>query len=115
MPSATGYQPLYSSAYATTVSRNPLERAATRLFRRMNSRRGLMLALNGAATGGTATVQEKRVAHSTTNLGGVRSIETMTYVNRATTAADETAGDNVLNKTSRIATPTNKAGTWRSI
>lgn len=112
MPSATGYQPLYNSAYATTVSRSALERAATRLFKRMNARRGLMLALNGAAPGATATVQEKRVAHSRTELGGVRSIETFTYVNRATTAADETAGDKVLNEDSRITTPTNRAGNW---
>ena len=114
MATATGYSPLFGT-YSTTVDRNSLERIATKLFKRMNKRRGLMLALNGAATGGTATVQEKRVAHSTTNLGGVRSIETFTYVNRATTAADETAGDKVLNEDSRITTPTNKAGNWPAL
>lgn len=108
----TGYQPLYNSAYALTVDRSPMERAVTRIMRRLQKRRGLMVALNGAAAGGTATVQEKRVAHSLTNLGGVRTIETFTYVGRATTSADETAGDNLLTQDSRIATPTNRAGTW---
>jgi hypothetical protein len=110
----TGYSPLFGTL-TLQVDRNPLEKMVSRAFRRMNKRRGLMLALNGAATGGTATVTEKRVAHSTTNLGGVRTIETNTYVNRATAAADETAGDEVLTLNTRIATPTNGAGTWPNL
>lgn len=111
----TGFQPLYNNAYVPLVNRNPLEKTVSRAFRRMNSRRGLMVALNGAATGGTATVQEKRVQHDRDMLGGVRPIETFTYVNRATNAADETAGDELLVLNSRIATPSNGAGTWPAL
>lgn len=105
------YSPLFGS-YSLQVNRNPLERAVTRLMKKMGKRQELMLELNGAGTGATATASRKRVAHSTTELGGIRTIETYNEVNRATTAADETAGDALLSKSSRIATPTNKAGSF---
>ena len=111
--SATGYQPLFNSQYSTTVDRNSLERVVTKLIKKLGKRKGLMLALNGAAVGGAASVNRKRVAHSLTELGGVRTIENNYLVNRNTAAADETAGDALLNQTTRIATPTNRAGTWR--
>lgn len=109
---ATGYQPLYNGQYSTTVDRNSMERVVTRLLKKLGKRKGLMLALNGAAVGGAAQVNRKRVAHSLTELGGIRQIENNYLVNRNTAAADETAGDALLNQTTRIATPTNKAGRW---
>lgn len=51
--------------------------------------RAIMTALLGAAPGGTATKNITRVAPST-ELGGLRAIETQALVNRATTAADVT-------------------------
>lgn len=109
----TGYQPLYNSNYAPTVNRSPVERVITKLIKKNRFRKRLMLTLNGAAAGATATETETRVAHSTSILGGVRPVETFTYVNRATTAGDKTAIDGLLNKSTRIATPTNGAGSWR--
>lgn len=55
--------------------------------------RALWRAMVGAAVGGTATATTKRVQHiSTDNFnGGLVPIETVTHVNRATTAADQTA------------------------
>lgn len=109
---ATGYSPLFG-AYSTTVDRNSMERVLTRLMKKLGKRKGLMLALNGAAVGGAASVNRKRVTHSRTELGGVRTIENNYLVNRNTVAADETDGDNLLNKSTRITTPTNAAGAWR--
>ena len=52
-------------------------------------KRAIIVALLGAAPGATATKTITRVAPST-ELGGLRAIETQTLVNRATTAADVT-------------------------
>lgn len=49
--------------------------------------RAIMKALNGAAAGGTAASTYARVQHSA-NPGGLRTIETITLINRATTTAD---------------------------
>lgn len=109
----TGYFPLFGNSYSMAVNRSPVERVITRIIKKNRFRKRLMLTLNGAAAGSTATETESRVQHSTTMLGGARTIETFTYVNRATTSGDKTAGDNLLNKSSRIATPANGAGTWK--
>ena len=54
--------------------------------------RALWRALTGAAAGGTATATKAQVqATQGGNLTGVIPIETVTLVNRATTAADRTA------------------------
>lgn len=102
-------------AYAPLINRSPNERNITRKFRRMKFRRALGLALNGAAVGGAALYQEKRVAPSTTEQGQIRPIETRDYVNRVTAAADKTAMDRMLLKNSHIvqtAANANKAGTF---
>lgn len=105
------YSPLFGT-YSLQVDRNPLERAVTRLMKKMGKRQELMLTLNGATAGSAALSSRKRVAHSTTELGGVRSVEAYNEVNRVTTATDKTHGDNLLSKSTRIATPTNKAGSF---
>lgn len=51
--------------------------------------RAVMFALLGAAPGGAALKTRARVSPST-ELGGVRAIETINLVNRVTTAADVT-------------------------
>jgi hypothetical protein len=49
--------------------------------------RALFIALLGVAPGANATKNLTRIAHST-ELGGVRAVESVTLVNRVTTAAD---------------------------
>lgn len=115
VPTVTGYSAFYEltgdkipytpTSVAQKGMRSPLERQITKLFRR-NQLRDVVaaaLALNGAAAGaGTASSTYKRVqvpdgpALSTpqvTNIDdfqGNRSIETVTVINRTTTADDET-------------------------
>lgn len=68
--------------------------------------RELMETLNGAAVGATATKQLSRVV-AAEELGGTRSIETETLVNRVTVAADETAIDaDILSLSTRTYDPT---------
>jgi hypothetical protein len=72
----------------------------------------IMLTLNGAVAGATATAQHSRVQHSTTELGGQRTIETRTLINGATTAAQESAIDDDLAVDSRPSYPADGAGNW---
>lgn len=102
-------------AYTPLINRSSNQRLVTRLYRHMKLRRGLGLALNGAAVGGAALVQEKRVAASATEQGQIRPIEVRDIVNRVTTAADKTAQDTQFLKSSRVtqtAANANKAGTF---
>lgn len=61
--------------------------------------KALWYALVGAAAGGTATATKKQVQHVTGAPGGVIPIETITLVNRTTTAADLTAFQALMNRT----------------
>src|SRR5215831_11297732 len=60
--------------------------------------KSLWYALLGAAAGGTATATKKQVQHVTGAPGGLIPIETITLVNRATTAADLTAFQALMNR-----------------
>lgn len=51
--------------------------------------REIIETLNGAAAGSTAAKTLSKISNAN-DLGGVRAIETETFVNRATTAADKT-------------------------
>lgn len=104
--------PLFDNAFPLNTKKSPSDRILSMLLRGTTRRAALMKALNGANAGGTAAATEKRVAHSTSELGGVRPIETRTVINRATTNADKTGIDSILSMTSRIATPRNLAGTY---
>ena len=53
--------------------------------------RALWRAMTGAAVGSNATATTKRVVNNPDSLGGVVPIETVTHINRNTTAADRTA------------------------
>lgn len=106
------YSPLYNNVFPLNTTKTPLDRVLATMFRGVSKRAALMKALNGAAAGGTAMASRKRVVASTVENGGVRAIETYNLVNRATTSADETYIDGLLDPTSRIATPTNKAGNF---
>jgi hypothetical protein len=59
----------------------------------------LLYTLLGAATGGTATKTKKQVQGVVGGAGGMTPIETITLVNRATTAADLTAFQALLTRT----------------
>lgn len=68
--------------------------------------RELMETLNGAAAGSAASKTLSRVANST-ELGGVRTVETETLVGRNTTAGDATTiNADVLSLNSRTHDPT---------
>ena len=103
---ATGWSGLLNSATALVLSidRGALERATKRVFTRLKVPRKLAQALNGAAVGGAALYTEGRVQASvgiTAEQGGKRVIETNTYINRVTVAADQTRIANALQKSSR--------------
>lgn len=61
--------------------------------------KALWYALLGATTGGTATATKKQVQHVSGAPGGLVPIETITLVNRVTTAADLTAFQALMNRT----------------
>jgi hypothetical protein len=61
--------------------------------------KALWLALTGTAAGGNATATQKRIAgYNGDFYNSLRPIEVVTYVNRATTAADVTALAALLNR-----------------
>jgi hypothetical protein len=100
----TGYAPLYGSladAHSLLINRTTLIRHLQRAFRRRGLRvqAALILALNGAAAGGTASASRYRVQMTPGNdeRGGQRTIESVSLINRATTSADETAIDGIAN------------------
>lgn len=80
--------PGYSLQNANSTFRKNLARDFLRRFNLKD--RELLRTLTGAAAGSTATKTVKRVAHSLVELGGKRTVEDLTLVNRATTAADVT-------------------------
>ena len=84
-----------------------------------NKYEGLFNALIGAGTGGTASMTRRRVAAQTgdvgnlaPSVGGKRVIETVTDINRKTTAADVTALKSYVVgvRFAPASYPTNKAG-----
>lgn len=109
----TTYSPVFGNTYSGNQTFSGIRRRIAQLF---NARvawkdRELMRVLLGAAAGSTATKQYKRVAHSTTELGGKRTIETVTLVNRATTSGDDTDLTNKIlaYQSSPTTYPTDKA------
>lgn len=83
---------VFDGTYTFIRDKSSFRKIIARILDRksMRSDRALVSTLLGAVAGSTATSQLKRVAHSQTELGGLRTIETETLVNRATTAADDT-------------------------
>jgi hypothetical protein len=96
---------IWGADHSLTGSQQRQKRMISRIMEKPGNRklRGLMLALNGAAAGGTAAVTHKQIAGPTVTpapvgtMGGTRTIETVTDINRATTAADETNIDQIIN------------------
>jgi len=90
--------------YALKVNRDSIVMRVAKLLRGKGNRKiaGLMKALNGAAAGSDATETYKRVAEKTqfadAELGGLRTIETRTIIDRATTSTDETLLDKLTDQ-----------------
>lgn len=106
IPTVTGYSAFWQAVsningevgvpYAMRFARSSQERRASIALSRSGFRayRAAMKALTGAAAGGTATDTYAQVDAAgqgpTANPGGTRTVSTVTSINRATTAADET-------------------------
>lgn len=112
-PTVTGYQGFWylhapigqGGAYNLYGNRYAVEQKIAHAFGRRGFKqtRCLMYALLGAGTGGAASETETRVSApnaltSSQQLGGLRTMETVTIVNRNTTAADLTYMQNMLNR-----------------
>ena len=112
-PTVTGYQGFWQQhapsgqggPYALYGNRYALENKISQLLgqRGYKQSRRLFLTLLGTGTGATATETDRRVSApnaltSSQLLGGNRDIETVSVVNRATTAADLTYVQGVFNR-----------------
>lgn len=103
VPTVTGWSNFWgesANAYAMLFSRSSQERNASLALHKSGFRayRRLMLTLNGTAVGSTATDTYARVTApvgltETALFGGLRTIETVTSVSRATVTADKTMID----------------------
>lgn len=120
-PTVTGYSafwelngdkvPYAPISRAQRGMRSPLERHLARTFKRNQLRElvEVMITLNGAAAGQAALATYPRrqapagpsatvpVVTGIGDLGGAVAIETVTVIDRVTTAADETYVDDILN------------------
>ena len=95
-PVKGGFWETFSNSVLTlTTNASPLRKRVSRSLDRemLKGFRQVMIALDGVAPGGTATKTHKRVLareDTSGDLSGKRTIETVTDVNRVTTAADVT-------------------------
>jgi hypothetical protein len=101
MPAWSGlFNGVHGEDHSLLVNETNLKTKVTNAFRRLGLRKekALLASLIGAAAGGTATLTRGRIEAITSDegLGGVRTVETVTDINRATTAADVTALKEVL-------------------
>jgi hypothetical protein len=93
---AGGWDGQFGQPYALTGSREDIKRVIAMAFERRGNRdlSALAIALNGVAAGANATSTYKEVQAiqdlSNFALGGLRTIDTKTLINRNTTAADQT-------------------------
>jgi hypothetical protein len=92
----------YGGGTMTLEDRDPIKRLIGQKLKKpgMRELKEIMLTLNGAAAGSAASATYKRVKSGevsgsfTSELGGLRTIETVTDISRVTTAADKTELDN---------------------
>lgn len=87
----------FDEDYSLLVNKNPRRNRMQRVVNRASFRafKELFDTLIGAAAGGNAVASHKQVGHPATPialgaLGGSRTIDTISDINRATTAADVT-------------------------
>ena len=102
MPAWSGlYNGEHGENHSLLVNETSLKTKLTNVMRRLGVRKekALLAALIGAATGGTASLSRTRIEATTDTgykLGGKRTVETVSDINRATTAADVTALKDIL-------------------
>lgn len=110
---------VHSQQYSLINQQPAVERDIARQLRKPGGRalKGLMRALNGTAVGGaTAAETYRRVVAvsgigSYTNLGGIRSIQAVSDVNRTTVTADKTRIDALIDGVFAPATyPVDRSG-----
>lgn len=107
----SSYSDINGNDYSTSYS-DPKRGTVARALERADVTQEILYTLTGAGAGATALVAKSRVQHSTSELGGVRAIETRNKINRATTATDLSEMQVMVNRTSRIALASNAAGLW---
>jgi hypothetical protein len=96
-----GLWELYNGSIMDLDNDGPMKRRASSYFDRngMRAYKELMLTLNGAAVGQAALATHSQVLareNTSGELGGLRTIETITDVNRVTVTADKTDIDNKI-------------------
>jgi hypothetical protein len=113
------YNLWYNDPYTgvRTTRQMQFDLTVNKMFRKIGSQTALklLIATIGAAAGGTATATYSRVAPSVLSsdpsmYGGLRSIETKTLINRATTAADVTALKAIFSGTGNLTRIRSAAG-----
>ena len=100
-----GFWEQYGNTLTQVNGDSPLRRRAARDLNHLSvyDLRERMRALNGVAPGGTASKTFPRVL-AAVELGGVRAIEQLSLINRATTAADVTEINADINTFSTLTT-----------
>lgn len=105
---------VYGTPYAIKYNDSQLRRRVLTVIshRAMRSDEGLLAALIGAATGGTATKTHKEIAAPVTSndVGGLRTISTINDINRVTVAGDVTALNAFLTASRAVTYPGDKSG-----
>ena len=116
MPAWAGLWNNEGNANHSLIGKNPVRNRIRRVVNReaMRAVTELFDSLIGAAAGGAALATHKRVGHFTPGAGsegGARTIETVTDINRVTTATDVTNLKEMTYgvKTAPASYPTNKA------
>lgn len=109
MPS---YSPLFNNDFPLRTYSSGLPRAFFRLARRTPVIRELLDTTIGAVAGSTANLTTARVRASTTEQGGKRPVDNVARLNRNTTSGDVSTLKDMFSKSSKIATPNNRAGKW---
>lgn len=111
----------WNDSYSFIKGHNPLEGRVKNLMRRrgMKTLQQLTKTLLGAAAGSTASGTYKRVAGqgdtagqvtSVGALGGARTMETRTQVNRATTSTDDTRITNLIERSKLHTSVSDRSG-----
>lgn len=101
----------WGNNYSPIDQSNSLNEQVRRIFAKPGLRRekALLNALIGAVAGGTALATTVQVEADTNDNSGKRTIETVTVINRATTAADVTELKAGINYNPVISTPVDRS------
>lgn len=121
MPAWSGYwNDVFKDGRPPLAQSNTINRELSRIYRRpgMRNHKALLNALIGATPGGNATATYKRIQSvrgiddngNSVDLGGKRPLETVTVINRVTTAGDVTVEKAIVNWDSTFTRVVDKSG-----